>query len=117
MSSQALTLLDAATFSDSATMDRADWVDLGAYKELSIEFQLLKSGTVSSGAFSLIIEHAAIPQDDAFLAVTGGTLPLTGTAQPSFVHVTGFLRYVRWRVSGPDVSESAVVAVHIIAKD
>ena len=96
-------------------MEREDWLDLGAYKTLSIEFRLLTPG--SAATLTLAVEHAAIAQDDAFTPLSGATLVMTGTAQPSYVHAGNFLRFVRWKVAAATVTEGAVVAVYIIAKD
>lgn len=114
MASEAITLLEGRRFSGPETMAETDWLDLGAYKTLSVAFDLLNQGVGSTP--KLVIEHAAVARDDQFILLGTVDVALDGTEGMSYKFAGDFLRFVRWKVTG-SISSPAAVAAYLVAKD
>lgn len=111
MATKAATLLNAQPVPGDWTQSREDWLDLGAYKQLNVLFEILSTG---SGG-SVKVQHAAIPEDGNFVDITGMSSD-TGTAGADFKTTEAFLRYIRV-VSTSGLTGSPVVAIRVVAKE
>lgn len=127
MASEFHRLLDPQAISDSKTQDREQWFDAGAYKQLNVELYLLATGVTSpaSQSFKLTVQHAAVPEDDAFVDLKdqAGTAVevemVDGASVGNTYHqVEGFLRYIRWIAKTANTVTSAPVAgIDLVGKE
>lgn len=106
-------VLDASTLSDGDGAEPTHAVDLGEYRELHIFVRVTEAGTGESP--TLVVEHSSRGETDTYVPFeTPVSVDLTTTGN-TWVQVSGFLRYVAWRLTGT-LSASAVVTLDIVAK-
>lgn len=111
MASQWKRLLDGATVTANWKQPKEDAFDAGAYRVLELQCRVVKPGT----AGSILLEHAAVNDEAAFVALTGISWLADGSTG-SFKAVNDFLRYVR--VAGDNaVAGSPAVILDLIAKE
>lgn len=112
MAAQSVRLLDAQTLSASKASPTEQIVDLGAYTQLNVQCRILKAGS----AGTLVLQHAAVNEDEAFVDIPDMTWTLSSTSNSSVEVATAFLRYVRWKTDG-SVASSPVALIDIVAKE
>lgn len=112
MASQSVRILDAQTLSASKSSPREQVLDLGAYKQLNVHGRILKAGS----AGTLVLQHAAVNEDDAFVDLPDMSWDVSSTSNSSFEEASSFLRFVRWKTDG-SVASSPVALIDIVAKE
>ena len=110
MASQYFRLMDPTSLVASTDQDLRNAIDVGAFNKLEIDCRILKSGS----AGNLILEHAAVLEENAFRALATATWAVN--ASGGFVSISDFLRYVRWSADG-SVAGACVAMIDIIAKE
>lgn len=88
--------------------------DLGAYKELEVQFAVVNAGS-GTGGETLVLTHSATKYGK-YLAISGSSITIDSTAADSHKSVAHFLRFIGARAQGT-VTGSPVVGIQIIAKD
>ena len=114
MASQANTLLSPQVITDNYTQAEHDWLDLGAFRHLGVEFLVLTPGSGGAGE-KIVVESAAVDSDQSFTPVPGLEVSLNsqGTIH---LYSSNFMRYVRVRATGT-VTGDPVVTINTIAKE
>lgn len=97
-----------ALTADFAQRDE-DVTDFGAYNTLDVHCRVLTTGTLGN----VSLEHSATGEPDSWVALSGATWDLTTAG--GFVHVTGFLRFIR-AVTNGTVAGSPVALIDAIGK-
>ncbi len=110
MASATVRLMEPMTINGDGDQPSWEAFDGGNYTQLNLLLRVLKAGT----AGTLRIQHAAVNRDDAFVDLVGTAVSLAGTGD-TFVQVTAFLRYVRWRVDS-GTAGSPMALVELVAK-
>ncbi|MCK6505667.1 hypothetical protein L6R53_20100 [Myxococcota bacterium] len=79
----------------NATQPVEEAWDAGAFTRLEVHCRVLKQGSAGG---SIILQHAAVNEDAAYVALPGATWNVN--TDGTFVSVTAFLRFVRWSTTG-----------------
>jgi hypothetical protein len=74
-------LLDLQGLGPNFKQVKLDVVDVGPYNRVVLQVRVVKAG----GAGNLIIQEAAVNEDDAFVNVAGGTVALSATSNTKVV--------------------------------
>lgn len=114
-----LRILDNATLSAGSSLSAV--VDLGEYLSLDVVGRVAQAGTAdatddgAAGTATLVVEHAPVDEDAAYLALPQpAEIDLT-TAGNTWVHADHYTRYVRVTLTGR-LSADAVVTLDLVAK-
>lgn len=110
MASEYRRLLDPGTAKPDVFQELREAWEAGAFRVLEVHVRVLKAGTGGN----IILQHAAVNEDDAYLDLAGSTTVLTGSG--AYFTISSFLRFIRWRTDG-GVAGSPVVMIDIIAKE
>lgn len=87
-------------------------IDVSAFKTLTVQTRVPGN---SSGTTTLILEHAAVLDEDAFADVATFSVDLTNDSNDVEV-VSDTLRYVRWKISAFGTG-TAKFMIDIIARE
>lgn len=109
MAGRYLRLLDAYSPKPNEVQESDKVVDLGGFKDVAFDCRVLKPG-----AGNILIEHAAVNEEGAFRPLSTATWDLSQGG--SFVYITQFLRFVRWRTDA-NVASAPVVLIDLVAKE
>jgi hypothetical protein len=90
MSATAVRLLDLQKLLASFKQLKQDVVDVGPYNKLVLQVRIVKAGTGGN----LLIQEAAVNEDDAFVNVSGGSVALNATSNTKIV-VSDPFRFIR----------------------
>jgi hypothetical protein len=85
--------------------------DAGGGRVLEVAWRVV---TASGQAANLLIQTAAVNEDDAFVTII--TIPLGAVAATTLASTDHFLRYIRW-ITDANVTSNPVAVVDAIAKE
>ncbi len=115
--------MEIATLSGSKTQEPERVFDGGAYSQLMVVIYL-KAAAGTTGSFDLLLEQAAVNEDEAYAPLkdingTAISFDLTSTEANYTFQADGLLRYVRWRADdgGTTPSPVAIVGMDFVAKE
>ncbi len=119
MSSQYVRIADARVLSANQTSPREQVADLGAYRTLQVAVRGLRAGTATDVNTTVVLEHAATNEDEAYLAINSTSVRVDTTAPMAvvYVEVPSFMRFVRWRSGSGNFSGGPMVVIDIVAKE
>jgi hypothetical protein len=112
MASQVFELLLAQDVPANFIQPMEGVVDAGAYRQLNVDFNLIKAGT----AGTLELEHSATLREEGFFPLGAISASLTGATGHTPKTVESFLRYVRAKSDGA-VAGNPVMSVTLVAKE
>ena len=78
---------------DPQTQEREFAADVGQYKTISVQVQVMKAAT----AGSLVLQHAAVNEESAYRSIGGVSIDLTTTTGGEPV-IEAPLRFLRWKL-------------------
>ncbi len=110
MASQYHRLMDPTTLKPNLQQDLQDVFDAGAFRVLEVDVRVLKAGS----AGSLLLQHAAVNEEDAYRDLAGSSVSLTGSG--AYFTIQNFLRFVRWRADG-NVAGDPIPLIDTVAKE
>ena len=111
MASMYRRLMDPETLAASETQKLSEAMDVGACSRLEIQARILKAGS----AGNMILQHAAVNEESAYVALTGATWPCNAVSNTPTT-ITSFLRYIRWAADS-SVAGLPMGLIDIVAKD
>ena len=106
-------LLDRATLSPGATAALSQALDLGEVTALHFVLTVHEAG--DGDAPILVVKHAAVNEEDAYLAFDTPAERALSSAGATWVASTSFTRWVCWFVSGT-LATDATVSLDLVAK-
>ncbi|MBM4366687.1 MAG: hypothetical protein FJ102_10770 [Deltaproteobacteria bacterium] len=119
MSSQYVRIADARVLGANQTSPREQVADLGAYRTLHVAVRVLRPGTATDANTTVVLEHAATNEEEAFLAINSTSVRVD-TAAPNMVvylEVPSFMRFVRWRSGNGNFAGGPMVVIDLVAKE
>lgn len=104
-------LLDLQGLGPNFKQQKVDVVDVGPYNKVVLQPRVVKAGTGGN----LIIQEAAVNEDDAFVNVAGGTIALNATSNAKIV-ISDPLRFIR-AITDANVAGGPQALVDLIARE
>jgi hypothetical protein len=104
-------ILDLQKVQANFRQTKTDVVDVGACSTLVFQVRVAKAGT----AGALLLQEAAVNEDDAFINITGASLALNATSNSKVV-VSNPLRYIRVATDS-NVASDPQVLVDLIGRE
>ena len=109
MAGRYLRFLDAYSPKPNEIQESDKVLDLGGFSSLGLDCRVLKQG-----AGNIYLEHAAVNEEGAWRSLGTATWDLSQSG--SFVYITQFLRFLRWRTD-TNVASAPVVLLDLVAKE
>lgn len=100
-------LQDVIEVTGTRTQDRADVLDIGAYRHFSFQVRVFN---LASTAGTLYLQTSAVNEESGWLDIPNLSVSLTSAGDANKLLVaTDVLRFVRWRVNGVNVSSRFLI--------
>lgn len=118
MSSTYFRLQDLTSVDASHTQRVDEAVDISQYRSVIAQFRRVVALAGTSVTGTVILQHAAVLDEDSFVDVSMSAIDLTASPGTTVVVAQDLLRYLRWKssVEAMTVSAPAQLLIDVVAR-